>query len=106
MTISYELAVELKEKGFPLEKLKDWNMEQCPFSWGHFDGGDGESYIFPQLSELIEACGDDFVKLEKELDGSFTVEGIKGGIVGESFRENQLTPEIAVARLWLSLRGE
>jgi hypothetical protein len=62
MKLTYEDCRELKDAGFPMKKLKDYDMTQCPFVWGHFDYN-GESYIQPVLSELIEACGLQFMSL-------------------------------------------
>lgn len=94
--LTYEDCKELKEAGFPLKGLKDWNMTECPFVWGHFKADDGESYIKPTLSELIEACGDDF--------GALYSDGMNGWLAeaypcsGEGF-----SPEQAVKDLWLAI---
>ena len=85
--ISYELAKKLKEAGFLQEpfKLKLENLR------------------YPDLSELIEACGDRFLhlmKMPKGLQGqgwwAYEYKGHPGGIWG-------ISPEEAVANLYLKL---
>ena len=99
--MNYELAKKLKDAGFPMKKLAEYDMTQCPFVWGHFNYN-GVSYIFPTLSELIEACGGKMDRLEAHDNSTIWV--------ASSFRwqPNRIevqgsTPEEAVARLWLAL---
>lgn len=90
------------------------------FKWGlgHFEEGwnfdqsteveewklDRREYVkIPTLSELIEACGDGMFALEARFQGDWEAHiphkyerSLKIGI--------GLTPEVAVARLWLALR--
>ena len=58
----------------------------------------------PTLSELIEACGEDFQKLEKIISDRL---GNKWqGVGGEGIRDIEIEakfPEEAVAKLWLKL---
>jgi len=102
--IDYKLAKELKDAGFPQEgTLKAMGI--------HNDGAlkfHPEPCEMPQLSELIEACGDRFlIRLEETFaegggthwwakarwkDHDTWIEAINGS-----------TPEIAVAKLWLEL---
>jgi hypothetical protein len=94
--MTYELAKELKEAGFP---QTDFNQPICrtkeagPFGV-HRPILDGEVKL-PTLSELIEACGQNFAHLEQ-------------GNHPDQWRCNwdadfYSTPEEAVARLWLAL---
>ena len=119
--INYELAKKLKEAGFPQNNsefyyspyiLINSEMKEPEFvlhyklSPLHSDYcGTKGSISCPTLSELIEACGGGFQKLEKvetwsaywcpkDDDGS----GLK--------IESGKTPEEAVANLWLELNGK
>lgn len=92
--ITYELAKELKDAGFP--KLQGWNG----LTW-FFADESIRNYI-PTLSELIEACGEEFYGLNRQnyvgyvgMWGAFSRSSLDA-IVGS-------TPEEAVARLWLEL---
>lgn len=108
--MDYQLAKELKEAGFPQKfKCGSWYYSHDGEVMGyitrvlgnmddvHEDDGD---IVKPTLSELIDACGDEFIALSKlgdlwwcATDGSpVRMMGIKGQ-----------TPEEAVARLWLAL---
>lgn len=87
--MDYQLALKLKEAGFP-QNGKDCNWiidEESPLD---------EIYT-PTLSELIEACGEEFLSLAKF------------GKIWEAFRHKELKPEVgntpeeAVANLWLEL---
>lgn len=55
--ISYELALKLKEAGFPIKDREDCEIGNC---WEN-----GHEHCYPTLSELIEACGDRFINLER-----------------------------------------
>ena len=76
--MNYELAKELKDAGFPYPWV-DTFEEQSP--WNH-----------PALSELIEACREGMFSLTKEDD------------IWRAFLIADITPEEAVARLWLALQ--
>lgn len=90
--ISYELAKELRDEGFPQKK---WSGITA------FDGlGNTEEHgaYCPTLDQLIEACGDNFSALVLERDGGWSCSAFdRPGIYGGS------TPEEAVARLYLEL---
>lgn len=88
--ISGDLALELKAAGFP---QKGDTV---------FIGANDEVAVEPSLEELIDACGEEFDKLQLEEtrpnkwfayggEAMFTLCGIGS------------TPEEAVARLWLAL---
>lgn len=84
--INYELAKELKDAGFPMNKKCLCKEEICI----HIS--------YPTLSELIEACGGNLGKLVQEVKGEWycydksRISCLKGS-----------TPEEAVSRLWLNL---
>ena len=103
--MEYELAKQLKDAGFP---FKECNLNEyggcenrhCLQILSDFN------YCDPTLSELIEACGDRFQALHR-LNGAF--EACGGCYEGMDFecaweyQINDLTPEEAVAKLWLEL---
>ncbi len=102
--MTYELAKELKDAGFPQKERGDC-VHNSNTEWGTscdcFSTGD-YAYV-PTLSELIEACGsnDAFVLFRREIDGVWTASGSEGK-TNDSDKEGS-TPEEAVARLWLAL---
>jgi hypothetical protein len=70
---------------------------------------DGQNYMIPTLSELIEACGyEGFVMWE--FDGKFYAAKKADGCRAESYYDDYPDPEQgdtleqAVARLWLALK--
>lgn len=99
--MNYELAKQVKDAGFPHKHINhggnDGYDEYCEDQ--EFLGG--EDICIPKLSELIEACGDDFWKLIKEHEYQNWA-----GISRENTQKVTLgsTPEEAVARLWLALQ--
>ena len=94
--MDYELAKQLKEAGFP------------DISWFSLivNGSTDEiRYQMPALSELIEACGDEFLYLKKYLAGDGHQWEASGNTkIGEydMFFVGK-SPEEAVAKLWLEL---
>lgn len=88
-----ELAKKLSEAGFPL---------RIPYT------ADYEPEYFPMLSELIEACGKNFISLGQNDEGD---EWRAQGAWEKWFDKNNLregfgsSPEIAVANLWLALNS-
>lgn len=88
--ITQEKAKQLKEAGFP-ESRSDIAV---------LDEKSGITYYHPTLSELIEACGEDFeelVKMNYGWDAHGLTENTHSGI------EHGLSPEEAVANLYLEL---
>ena len=89
--ISYELAKKLKDAGFPNYE-EDWIDEV------------GFVLIHPTLSELIEACGEDFGHLDRKEDGTFIAYP-----TSEKLKERKMwmlcrgEAEEAIANLWLEL---
>lgn len=113
--MTYELALELKNAGFPLNP-----MEPVRSIAPMLEGGKAGEYVtLPTLSELIEACGQEIPseRPEYESPGYFSIthypDSWKAGYLfsaayeGEGydirFEGTGETPEIAVARLYLSL---
>jgi hypothetical protein len=102
--MNYELAKELKDAGFPIK--------------GHSEDHDGgfcyicyatseqlQQPCVPTLSELIEECGI-FRVLElqsKENSAWYAGAGSWSDAFGYEFAGRGVTPEEAVARLWLAL---
>jgi len=85
--MTYELAKQLKDAAFPQQGN------------GSTFGSPNEVVYLPTLSELIEACGDQFYCVEKNLKEAplWTATGWD-----DDFGVGQ-TPEEAVAKLWLAL---
>ena len=103
--MNYELAKQLKDAGFPQDIKEDYYYDGCE----ECEGGNPESYIelyhlihdksdlikIPTLSELIEACGRDFDRLERI--GNTNTWNVKG-FFSDIETEGE-TPEEAVAKL-------
>ena len=94
--MDYELAKELKDAGFPQAGKGKWIGPPDALRWRS-----GNRVYVPTLSELIEACGDQFISLTKDVTGWFAL----GDPRNDYSRQETvgLTPEEAVARLWLAL---
>ncbi len=81
--MTYELALKLKEAGFPQSKQDTW----CYWNRELVEGGDIRPFfvngvmthtiIIPTLEELIDACGEDFNCLMQEEVGYATYEADK-----------------------------
>jgi hypothetical protein len=89
--ISFQLARQLRDAGFPQSELARAQRQA------------GYDYVcMHALATLIEACGEDFGALRRDADCWVACEYIsergRWGNVHEG-----LSPEDAVARLWLSL---
>lgn len=110
--ISYELAKELKDAGFPQGKsAKIYYIVDCPLPNGRMkpqeceQGADlsvvnvSEFCDIPTLSELIEACGEEFHCILKRGEE----EGDKWEARSLNTRVNANTPEEAVAQLWIAI---
>lgn len=101
--MNYELAKKLKDSGFPHKCAmlggEDGNDEYC----FHRDWFEEEGFLcVPTLSELIDACGEKFYRLQigPSLMGDrnvwYAYMDEETGMIGD-------TPEEAVANLWLKL---
>ncbi len=113
--ITYELALALKNAGFPQDGNGFWYVEMDSPAGGTFFGlsntphpklpaYDGyDSLYSPTLSELIEACGDRFEKLSVSKGGLWIAEATIP-ICDEWYTTGQSkSPEEAVCALWLAL---
>lgn len=93
--MDYNLAKQLKDAGFPQEPL---NCE-------HFVDDNDEFIRNPTLPELIEACGDEFISLQRDYFMG-RVEVWLANYDNESgnncWTEGK-TPEESIAKLWLKL---
>jgi len=88
--ISYQLARNLKDAGFPQSELARAQQQA------------GYDYVsLPTLSTLIEACGENFGALGGAPDCWVACEYISERGEWTNAHEGE-TPEDAVARLWLS----
>lgn len=93
--LTYEDALELKNAGWPQDTYHE-HMHQDGLS-GHMGH---DTAAIPTLGELVEACGDWFVGLDRYNNGwSATGTRPNGNLV--SCKEQDLTS--AVAHLWLAL---
>lgn len=110
--ISYELALKLKEAGFPQADIG----RESPSSWYDCDGelldwGSEENDVYiPTLSELIGECGERFKELRlyhKPLKPSAVAQarGAKreDGSTSKDIKTEGSSPEEAVANLYLAL---
>ena len=101
--MNYELAKQLKDAGFPLRKP---GGERVYFEIID-EGGETRIFIYPTLSELIEACGSRFGILErdKETGAWYCVSDVDtdGKTTAEASYAAATSPEEAVATLWLAL---
>ncbi len=86
--MDYKIRKTLKDAGFPSGKELEHPIEEF------------RDWIPPTLSELIEACGDEFVSLEKEYWGNVIMYKATGY---DELRDADKSPEVAVAKLWLKL---
>lgn len=103
--MNYELAKQLKEAGFPQpnannsDGLNGYKGTSHQGKWLTIINGywfiDGV-YI-PTLSELIEACGDEFAYLKRYWPSKIWEAGC------DTFEQQDSSPEEAVANLWLAL---
>ena len=97
--MTYELAKKLKEAGFK-------------YDWCFDDEDNNRPVCFPTLSELIEACGFCFEKLEMRKDDRTPEHHLKfsgwraiAWDADDTWQGDGQTPEEAVANLWLKLHA-
>jgi hypothetical protein len=103
--MNYEVYKRLKEAGWPFKIPKDCSGHGCPGVFIHF----GESVVYepPTLSELVEACGNMFGKLERVGNKWLaTYPHISAVNLPSQPDEYVDTPEEAVANLFLSLNNK
>ena len=102
--MNYELAKQLRDNGFPQEQVEVKDglpgyAQSIQNGNHHLDEG-GKVYE-PTLSELIEACGEDFKKLFR-----YTLENEIWFECNDITTICGSTPEEAVANLWLALNNK
>ena len=102
--MTFEFAIQLKDAGFPFKEQPHEYIHAAlergivinGFSW------DGLNFYTPSLSELIEACGDDFDSIDR-----FQKDRWAAYTHPDKFHVQDAntgsTPEEAVAKLWLAL---
>jgi hypothetical protein len=114
--INYELALELKKAGFPQPDRYGNLLENCTCGSVEYLGGNkvhppnSDCLVMePNLSELIDACGEKFGKLISPTYRQ-RYDGVRDYWVAMSDDDRHdgydmegTTPEEAVARLWLAL---
>lgn len=74
----------------------------CPACYGYEEGFVTE----PTLEELIEACGLQFLELEKCIPNQLCAWRAHGITKIDKIFKDGDTPSIAVANLWLSIHGK
>lgn len=101
--ISYELAKQLKNAGFPQHEGTLMRHPSNHSGKCIFHVATGELTCVPTLSELIEACGEKLYVMTRALyheNGSIDV---TNGWACNGMTSFGSTPEEAVAKLWLEL---
>lgn len=116
--MTYELAKELKEAGWPqdIERGDTYFADDKLPTLNELDqmeletvSGEKNPIYCPTLSELVEACGEDFACLGKQNSPPGTRTGKWIALTSTDPMYNRYperegdTPEEAVARLWLAL---
>lgn len=97
--MTYELAKQLKDAGFTFIQVSTDPLARRSDTLYAF--GDGKSYYEPTLEELIEACGDIIVGFRRLVDFGWEVFYEEESL--EEIFFQGITPEEAVAALWLEL---
>ena len=92
--MNYELAKQLKDAGFPQQEPNGFV--------GILNHGADPDVYFPDLEELIEACGNGFIAIVRADDGSEYFATARGDAMFPP-RHVGATPTEAVAMLWLAL---
>jgi hypothetical protein len=93
--MDYELAVKLRDAGFPQTGHGRWIGSPDKVVWRS-----GDRVYVPTLEELIEAFGDCFEFLENNAR-NWRARADNSTVEGQG-----MTPIEAVARLWLALYGD
>lgn len=105
--MTYELAKQRKDAGYPIS-LMSKGCENC---WRDLHGtctSDCQIVELPTLSELIEACGEHFVAVQRARNGEGGVWRATGNDEPKNYPDwgysmGGSNPEEAVAKLWLAL---
>jgi len=90
--MDYDLAESLMNAGFPQLGKGSLIGPLNKLVWRS-----GDRVYLPTLEELIEACGDSFVSLDKQYDGWLASANCDQSCFAR-------TPAEAVARLWLAFQ--
>ena len=100
--MNYELAKQLSDAGFPQGGKGKWVLPPDTIIARRDDRIYG-----PTLSELIEACGSNFQALFREQDRWTAQQELPANDPSGKFHiATAVTPEDAVALLWLALNKE
>jgi len=93
--MNYKLAKQLKDAGF---ESKDSALVS-------YSESDKDGYVIPHLSELIEACGDRFISVRRNVfKDTWYATALPEKFFGRVPQAKDCkTPEEAVAKLWLKL---
>jgi hypothetical protein len=103
--MNYELCKQLKEVGFPQNWKNDfYTSEGLIFRHPTNRHMIGDEIYIPTLSELIEACGEDFELLRMVYKENEKYWIVQRHSTGEFFYGS--TPEEAVAKLYISLHTD
>jgi hypothetical protein len=110
MTITYETAKKLKELGFNQnleredEREGSWYTDYGVLDEFHWSQ---PGYYVPTLSELIDACGKDFMLTNEcgkwEAWSGSNSDFVRMGEGGAEFQCEAEEPEEAVALLWIQI---
>lgn len=94
--LSYETAVKLRDAGFPESRDSELIGRSVTI----------DDWTSPHLSELLDACGEDFLSLELKSFGwvAFSTPDEQG--ILERHKGEGSTPEEAVAALCLALHNK
>lgn len=108
--MDYELAKQLKNAGYPqvwndgvwfqYKRMREPDIYTQDTEYGYpiRDTTKTEAIIIPTLSEIIEACGDDFLYLSRDAG--------RWDAKANTFIVSKMSsPEEAVARLWLKIKA-
>lgn len=87
-----------------MEDAKDSKRKYEIFEYGTDSIGRPGSWLIPTLEELVEACGPELIRIERCDSPGIGTWWIVNDKKGVSYTGG--TPDVAVARLWLSLREE
>ena len=103
--MKYELALALKNAGFPQREIDYTDFTLCQHNNGqlHERNASCEIVLIPTLSELIEACGENIKNIEflhdMNLFIAYSMESLDKKGKG-------ITTQEAVANLWLELNKD
>lgn len=103
--ITYDLAKKLKEAGFPFKEtkiLEDNISGKYRIEYFTFEGFDSW-YFWTTLSELIESCGGNSFTLYREVYGDNESDDMEWKAECRNKNGIGISPEEAVANLWLEL---